>query len=506
MTLTLELDEATFIELRERIQACSGIYLDDSRRRSFSRTVAGRMSHHGFRTCEEYLALLDSPAGKEEMGALLEEVVNRETSFFRNPRHFRLLAEVVLPELERLRPADLPLRLWSAGCSTGQEPYSIAITVAETLGLPPRHPVEILATDISRQALEYARRGLFTERQVQQVEPAYLSRYFERQGESYAVRPEVRQLVCFHEVNLVAEPLPPFVHDVDVIFCRNVTIYFRIETSRRLMANLHRCLKEGGYLFIGFSETLWQVFDAFERVQQGGVFFYRKGRAVLPTRPEVTLPRPRSVPGGSSVERPLFLGATPSHFPPARRAKVERRMETGEEPARAYYQHGLACLRDGMYEEALSAFRAALREEPNLVEAFCGLAQVYANQGHYTEALQACERALKLDDMAEEAYLLRGLIHRQMGRMEQAVADLERAADLNPSSPTAHYYLGDLFLALADRRRAAQAFRRTWRALLGRPEEALIDGVPVHLLRQACRKHLETLEGPAPALTERSWG
>ncbi len=508
MSQAWELDETTFTKLRERIQACSGIYLDDSRRRSFSRTVAGRLSHHGLRTWEEYLALLDSPAGKEEMSALLEEVVNRETSFFRNPRHFRLLAEVVLPELERLRPADLPLRLWSAGCSTGQEPYSIAITVAEVLGLPPRRPVEILATDLSRQALEYARQGRFTERQVQQVEPAYLSRYFEHQGEFYVLHPEVREMVRFHEVNLVAEPLPPFVHGVDVIFCRNVTIYFRIETSRRLMANLYRCLKEGGYLFIGFSETLWQVFDAFERVQQGGVFFYRKGRAVRPIRPEVPLPRPRSIPGGSSVERPLFLGMAPSHPQPVRRSEIERqRVAAGEEPARAYYQHGLACLRDGMYEEALSAFRAALREEPNLVEAFCGLAQVYANQGRYTEALQACERALELDDLAEELYLLRGLIHRQLGQMEQAVADLERAAYLNPSSPTAHYYLGDLFLALADRRRAAQAFRRTWRTLLGRPEEALIDGVPVHLLRQACRKHLETLEGFAPVLPEqRSWG
>ncbi|MGC8958336.1 MAG: CheR family methyltransferase [Chloroflexia bacterium] len=502
-----ELDEAAFTELRERIQACSGIYLDDSRRRSFSRTVAGRLSHHGLRTWEDYRALLDSPAGKEEMSALLEEVVNRETSFFRNPRHFRLLAEVVLPELERLRPAGLPLRLWSAGCSTGQEAYSLAITVAETLGCPPRRPVEILATDLSRQALEYARQGRFTERQVQRVEPAYLSRYFERQGEWYSVKPELRELVRFHEVNLVAEPLPPFVHGVDVIFCRNVTIYFRIETSRRLMANLYRCLKEGGYLFIGFSETLWQVFDAFERVQRGGVFFYRKGKAARPTRPEVPLPRPRSVPGGSSVERPLFLGTAPTHPQPIRRTGDERRQAAAdEEPARAHYQHGLSCLRDGMYEEAVEAFRAALREEPNLVEAFCGLAQVYANQGRYTEALRACERALELDDLAEEAYLLRGLIHRQQGRLEQAVADLERAAYLNPSSPTAHYYLGDLFLALSDRRRAAQAFRRTWRTLLGRPEEDLIDGVPVHLLRQACRKHLEVLEGPAPALPERPWG
>jgi chemotaxis protein methyltransferase CheR len=489
--LTSELDERTFVRLRDRIEAYCGIFLDDSRRRSLGRTLASRLGRRGLPNWDDYLKLLDSKHGPQEIMALLEDVVNNETSFFRNARHFRLLAEAVLPELDRARPVDFPLRLWSAGCSTGQEAYSLAITVAEVLGLPPRRPVQIMASDISPRALERGRQGLYTARELARVEPEYRERYFTPDGANWRAKPALRDLVLFQELNLLAEPLPAMVRGVDAVFCRNVTIYFRVETSRRLMGQLYHCLNEGGYLFIGFSETLWQVYDAFERVQNGGVFYYRKGKAVRPRAPVPEAPRPHSIPGGGSVERPLFMGTVP----PTTSAAPARPHQPELDPARAHYNRGMGALRNGAYGEALLAFRAALRAEPNLVEAHCGIAQVHANQGHYTEALQACERALELDDLAEEAYLLRGMVYRQIGRKEEAIADLERAAYLNPSSPTAHFYLGNLLMALPDAGRARQSFRRTQRALMGRPDEALIDGVPVHLLREACRRNLETLEG-----------
>ncbi len=491
--VSLELDESTFACLRERIQGYSGIYLDESRRRSLARQASARLARRGLRSWNEYLALFDSPAGPEEMSGLLEEVVNNETTFFRNPRHFRLLAEVVLPELDRLRPAGQPLRLWSAGCSTGQEPYSLAMTVAEALGVPPRRPVEILATDISRRALEYARAGLYTAREMQRVEMPYRKSYFLEERGGQRIHPALHQLVNFQPLNLV-QPLPAFVHNVDIILCRNVTIYFQVETSRRLMANLYGALNQGGYLFIGFSETLWQIFDAFERVQSGGVFYYRKGSAGRPRQPQQGKAPARVVSAPVSVERPLYLGPAPAKQP-HRRAPAETKAE--RQSAHHHYHRGMTCLRDGLYKEALDAFHAALREEPNLVEAHCGIAQVYANQARYAEAQLACEHALELDDLAEEAYLLRGLVYRQMGKTEEAVADLERAAYLNPSSPTALFHLGDALLALPDGDRALQAFRRTARALLGQPEDALIDGVPVHMLRQACSQRVKGLEtGP----------
>jgi chemotaxis protein methyltransferase CheR len=499
--LAPDLDKYTFAKLRDRIAGHSGIFLDESRRPTLARVASVRMASRNLQTWSEYLALLDSPAGKEEMLALIDRVVNNETAFFRNPRHFRALAEHVLIELDRTRPRNRTLRVWSAGCSTGQEPYSIAITAAEVFGLPPRRQVEILASDISRRALDWAERARYEGRDLERVEAPYRRRYFHPDGRAHQVDQALRDLVTFHEFNLMTEPFPHPFRKVDVIFCRNVTIYFQVETSRRLMANLYSSLNEGGYLFIGFSETLWQIFDAFERVEAGGTFFYRRGAAGKPLRLEEKMPRPRSVPGGRSVERPLYLGLAP--VAKAGPAPVETRPavtiddpEThtaDSDPAREQYHRGITFLRDGAYSEALAAFQAALGEEPNLVEAHCGIAQVHANQGRYDQARQACEQALGLDDMAEEAYLLRGLILRQTGEEKQAIIDLERAAYLNPSSPTAPFHLGNAFLSVKNYDRALRAFRRTWRALAGKAEDALVDGVPVHLLREACRQHIETL-------------
>ncbi|MGC8872887.1 MAG: CheR family methyltransferase [Chloroflexia bacterium] len=490
--LACEMDRQTFLELRARIEAYSGIFLDDSRCRSLSRLVARRMRARGVERWDAYLALLDAASGTQELAELLCEVVNNETAFFRNPRHFRALAEKVLPELDRARPASRPLRLWSAGCSTGQEPYSLAITVAETFGLPPRRPVEIWATDISPRALEVAREGLYRTRDLERVEVDYRKRYFRPEGDSFRVIPALRELVRFQEMNLVATPFPPGFQGMDVIFCRNVTIYFRIETCRRLMRALYDCLDEGGYLFIGFAETLWRVFDAFQRVEAGGAFFYRKGGTHAPREAAAASPAARSVPGGKSVERPLVLVQVgPSQVPP--RASTPR-AEEEPDAARAYYRRGLERLFDGAYDEALAAFETALRAEPNFVEALCGIAQVHANQGRYAQALEACRRALELDDLAEEAYLLRGLVRRQVGQLREAIEDLERAAYLNPSSPTAHFYLGDVLLAAGQSHRALQAFCRARQALRNYRDDALVDGVPAHLLREACGRHIQALE------------
>lgn len=191
------------------------------------------------------------------------------------------------------------------------------------------------------------------------------------------------------------------------------------------------------------------------------------------------------------MERPLVL----AQGRPGRPQPIPAPGGEAEEPdaARAYYRRGLERLVDGAYEEALSAFEAALCVEPNLVEALCGIAQVYANQGRYERALDACQRALELDDMAEEAYLLRGLVRRQLGQVDEAIADLERAAYLNPGSPTAHFYLGDVLTATEQPSRALQAFRRAWYALSRYPDHTLIDGVPAQLLREACARHIEAL-------------
>ena len=207
--------------------------------------------------------------------ALVDEVSIHETSFFRNPPQFDLLRDLVLPERVsgRLRASDRVLRLWSAGCSTGQEPYSLAMTLGETMVLSTTWDVRLLATDISAQALKQAARGSYTPQQMDGLSPDRLRRFFEHRSGQHTVRDWVRRGVEFVQGNLLDEPSS---RDMDVVFCRNVMIYFDRESQKRLIARLTRALAPGGYLFLGHTETLAGLSDAFRMVShERGIAYQR---------------------------------------------------------------------------------------------------------------------------------------------------------------------------------------------------------------------------------------
>src|SRR4051794_16227001 len=254
----------------------------------------------GCATVAEYLRMLAQADAVEERQALLDEVTIPETHFFRNPPQIRALRQHVLPELLRQAGSKRRLRIWSAGCSTGEVPYTVAMLVRELLPASVGWDVRIIATDISTRALAAAARGRYSERAFVMTDPIDRQRFFyvDTESRSHVVRDEVRELVEFRHHNLVADP-PPFDDgEVDLVLCRNVTIYFDRDTTKRLMQRLHGCLREGGYLFLGHAETLWQVTEDFTLVPLGDAFVYRRQpeqgerRAVLPDRRTEAEPRP----------------------------------------------------------------------------------------------------------------------------------------------------------------------------------------------------------------------
>ena len=211
---------------------------------------------------------------------------------------------------------------------------SIAISALETLGDPPTRPVEIFASDISAAAIERAQEARYRGRALLNVAPAELSRYFTRDGDSYVVRPGVRELVRFEQHNL-QEPFPPWARALDIIFCQNVTIYFGVETCRALMSRFYESLTPGGYLVLGYSETLWRIFDRFESVEVAGAFVYRK------PLPRVSHPARRLAPERAAVHAP----------PPARRVAA-RDSRPQPQPAVDHLEQGLAALRAGALDAA----------------------------------------------------------------------------------------------------------------------------------------------------------
>lgn len=253
----------------------SGIDFGRHRETFLENRLKRRMTLAGARSLYEYYRMVTAPGSGGELQALVDDVSIHETSFFRNPPQFDLLGEVVLPDRVsvRLHSGDRSLRLWSAGCSTGQEPYSMAMTLGESVVLSNAWDVRLLATDISCEALRQANRGVYGAHQVDGVSAERLRRFFEHRNNHYTVRDWVRRGIDFHQANLLDEPPS---RDVDVVFCRNVMIYFDREVQRKLVTRITRMLATGGYLFLGHTETLAGLSDGFRMISHRRGIAYQK--------------------------------------------------------------------------------------------------------------------------------------------------------------------------------------------------------------------------------------
>ncbi|MEJ2200668.1 MAG: CheR family methyltransferase, partial [Desulfuromonadaceae bacterium] len=198
---------------------------------------------------------------------------------------FEALQHVVIPELIKHNRSRRVLRIWSAGCSTGEEPYSLAMLLLEKFPELVDWEVHILATDINYQALRQAREGVYGERSLRSTEADYRERYFIPVGDRFVMAPEVRNLVQFSHLNLQTGLYPSGYNgtsDVDLLFCRNVMIYFRQETNRKIIERFSRCLRPDGFLFLGQAETLQNLSTQFSSVHCQGGFYYRLLSAPLP--------------------------------------------------------------------------------------------------------------------------------------------------------------------------------------------------------------------------------
>lgn len=240
-------------EIRGLIETRSGILFDDSRERFFVTRVREHAEARNLAHGTDLLRLIKN--SNVEFDSLLQRLLTQETSFFRYPAAFEALEKKVLPELHMKKFWESPrsLRIWSAGCATGEEAFSIAMTVADALEFADAWNIHILATDISRQALDHAEHGVYDSREVESVPPRQREQYFSRSKNHFVVKPRVRNLVMFAPMNLAQVV---YMGKFDCIFCMNVLIYFSPERQAQLMQRFYEYLEPGGYLFLGHAESV----------------------------------------------------------------------------------------------------------------------------------------------------------------------------------------------------------------------------------------------------------
>ncbi len=479
-----------FLRFRDYIHEHSGIYLEDSKFDSLRISLVARATRFAAEDFDEYFRRLVSD--DDEFRELMNLITINETSFLRFPQQFAALRDEVVPELMSRTTMRPSLRVWSAGCSTGEEAYSIAMTLLDSGAGAAGWRFEVLGSDVSTRALEIARTGVYPARALSGLPADLAERHFEPVGEDrYRVRDRVRDLVTFRYHNLIKEPYPAsLVGEWDVIFCRNVTIYFKVESTRRVVNGFHASLVPGGYLFVGHSETLTAISTGFETVERNGVYLYRRpieghGRAILPAhaaRDRVVRPAGAAFPAGArdfaaegvaagAVEAVILAGPTASATPRAPRlprSSGATRRETAEAVG-SFARQGAEAIATGATGDAHSAARRIAALDPGSPEAPLLDARAYAEEGDFSAAAEACEKALGINPLLPGARYLLGLVESRRGENEAAERELRKTVYIDPGFALAYLNLGTLYRAQERWDAACEAYGSAVRAAREEP-------------------------------------
>ena len=474
---TEPLSPALRVAYQRLVEERTGIRLSGQQVRELDETVATVLAQAGRdATPAELYRTMERDSRGDLFAALAERLTIGETHFFRVAPQIAALREVVLPDLLARRTSQRRLDLWSAGCSSGEEPYTLAMLLHELLPAPERWNIRLLATDLSEAALAVARRATYREWSFRETPAQIRRRYFDREGATWRLREPIRRMVGFERLNLVADRFPApsaATAALDLILCRNVTIYFGQAVIDRLYRRFAEALAPGGWLLVGPSDPA--PGGLFEPIYLKGAILWRKAAGSPPrvfpaAQPIVAAPRTQSAP-------PVDSGTSRQSRPSGDMSRNRRAVPSGPTPART----------------------PAEPHESWLAEA-CSLAR----SGERRAARERLAKLVVAAPLAVAAHRLLGFLALEDGEPAAALDSLRRATFLAADDPLAQFGLGRAYRALGDTARASAAFRQARRALAPWSGERAIpgdEGLTADELRQAIEAQLgggDGREGNAP--------
>jgi chemotaxis protein methyltransferase CheR len=271
--LKVSLNEKTFRELRDIIYEKSGIFVPDTKMYLIENRLSSILKEKKLKTYEDYLNLLKYSSNGNDLSRLFDAITTNETYFFREMEQLQVCVNSVVPSLLNTGKRS-KVRIWSAACSTGEEPYTIAMMLMEKFGSI--NAFDILGSDISNNVLASARMACYSSYSTRNVPAKYLKKYFTPDGKVFRLNNEIKKSVKLTKINITESKDMRAMHGADIIFCRNVLIYFDLKSKQEAVSNLYDCLKPGGYLFIGATESLHNVTRAFRPSAVDGIISYRK--------------------------------------------------------------------------------------------------------------------------------------------------------------------------------------------------------------------------------------
>lgn len=438
--LPFSLPDTLLSQLSDYLEVHMGLHFPRERWRDLERGIAAASRDAGHANAETFIRwLLGATLTRTRIEGLASHLTIGETYFFREKASLDILEQRILPELLQARAqGDRRLRIWSAGCCSGEEPYSIAMLLDRLIPDPEKWNVTILATDINPQFLRKAALGIYSAWSFRDTPGWLKERYFTRRGDGrFEIQPRIRQMVSFSYLNLAEDVYPSLVNGtnaMDIILCRNVLIYFAQERAKQVVTKLHRSLVDGGWVITSPAETSARLFAEFATIQFPGAFLYRRmanaGRcpAAAPVYSE---------PWQDRDVRSAHAALPP---PPTFTEVVNASLDNGSD------QHDM------------------LRRQ----------ARACADLGRLAEAVEWCAKAIAADKMNPTHYYLLATIEQERGQGDAAERALGRALYLEPDFILAHFALGNLCLAAGRRPQARRHFANALTLLRACPADALL--------------------------------
>ncbi len=515
-----KLSDKDYTLFRELILKNSGLYFDARKRDDLERRVLSAFSKSNLKSVGEYYQfLLYNPEGRGHLERLINSATVGETHFFRNAPHFVALREYILPEIiAQRRRNSRNLKIWSAGCATGEEPYSIAIVLKELIPDLESWNITIMATDINQAFLERARAGVYSDWSFRSDLNTIKRCYFSEKNHRHKIHDDIKQMVTFAYLNLAADAYPSLANnlfDVDIVFCRNVTIYFKPDFVKSVVDKLYDTLADNGWLVVGHSEPSVDTYHRFGCINFPGTVLYRKrGQGVNEGQPArnagPNVSETRAIPGNVFV--PVSAGAVLTNIDngPVKnigqdlplsgfikpesdeKLKLEKKIKAATKKADDF-KTGMNLFEEGFLEQSLVKFKKYVKYHPDFVEAYYMIAKIYADQGRLDTAIEWCKRILRKNTLLPEVYYLMGLVFMQKNQYAEAKEALKKTLYLDHKFIMGYFTLANIYRIQGNGDLARRCLINAKDLLKDLPGDELIpeaDGESAHKLKQTLEEAL----------------
>ncbi|OQY27416.1 MAG: hypothetical protein B6244_10615 [Candidatus Cloacimonetes bacterium 4572_55] len=492
-----QLDEKLYKIFRGVIEEHSGLHLQLTDRHIFEQKIRRKIESLGFKNLQKYADFLRfDKSGEKEITQLIDLITNNETYFFREIAHFDILRTHVIPEL--LRKSRKPIKIWSAGCATGEEPYTIAIVLKEFMQLHGKFPYKIIGTDIDMTALKRASQARYSRNSFRGVKKRIIQNYFTPIGNEWQLGEDIVKMADFRHLNQVQGEYPAgdLTH-VDIIFFRNVSIYFRPETNKIILSKLHAALTNGGYLFPGTTETLHYRTNPLALREVDSVFFLQK----VDKEKDGLVPTARTFPQKSirSAYHALSrVSEKKSQTPPELlfSSPTKRKKEAKSEKNAYSLQQAITYLNENRFQEASVILNELIEEKMDEEDALLLMANLQFNRGNIQQAEELIRKVLFVNDIRAEAFLLLGMIKKNEGNYVEAKHVLQKALFLQANMWVANYHLAEVYRKNGDRENARREYNNALKNLEKAPDidwGLYFAGFSKNYMIQVCKKNLQVM-------------